>query len=375
MFDVTQAGDTTAPTTSITSPAGGASVSGTITISANASDNVGVTKVDFYHGTTLIGTDTTSPYSISWNTTTVANGSYSLTTKATDAANNVGTSAAVSVTVSNTAPDTTAPTTSITSPTNGSTVSGTITISANASDNVGVTKVEFYRGGTTLLGTDTTSPYSLSWNTTTVANGSYSLTTKAYDAANNIGTSSAVSVTVSNTTSCATTTQLHSNPGFESGASTGWSKYSSNGVTTGIITNSTSRTPHGGSWYTWLNGIGTTRTQRIYSSSTTMQIASAACSATVSFWLKIDTAETTTTIAYDTVKVQKRTKTTSTGSWTSWTTLATYSNLNASSSYSQKSFDVTADKGKWIQVRFEGIEDASLQTSFLIDDTAINVTQ
>jgi hypothetical protein len=93
--------------------------------------------------------------------------------------------------------DTTAPTTSITSPTAGATVNGTVTISASASDNVGVTKVEFYVDGS-LLSTDTSSPYSASWNTTTATNGSHSLTTKAYDAATNVGTSSAVSVTVNN---------------------------------------------------------------------------------------------------------------------------------------------------------------------------------
>ncbi len=94
-------------------------------------------------------------------------------------------------------PDTTPPTTSITSPTNGATVTGSITISANASDNVGVTNVEFYRG-TTLIGSDSTSPYSVSWDTTTVTNGSYSLTSRAFDAAGNNTTSTAVSVTVSN---------------------------------------------------------------------------------------------------------------------------------------------------------------------------------
>jgi hypothetical protein len=375
------AGDTTPPTTSITSPASGATVSGTITISANASDNVGVTSVEFYRGTTLIGSDTTSPYSASWDTTGVANGSYSLTSRAYDAAGNNTTSTAVSVTVNNVtgppaltatynstyrapacgsggkscdtgatlingrgtmtngvesnapntinaacadgnsgtyhtdesidrmsiatndgtalaggkavtvsvtvwcygttdamdlyyatsvpgtgsptftlvgtqnctaggtartftagytlpstgtthviranyryggsagtctsgsyndrddlvfgvtqAGDTTAPTTSITSPANGATVSGTVTISANASDNVGVTRVDFYRGGTTLIGSDTTSPYSVSWDTTGVANGSYSLTSRAFDAAGNNTTSTAVSVTVNNVT-------------------------------------------------------------------------------------------------------------------------------------------------------------------------------
>ena len=93
--------------------------------------------------------------------------------------------------------DTTPPTTSITAPANGATVSGTTTVTASASDNVGVTKVEFYLDGA-LKSTDTTSPYSWSWDTTTATNGSHSLTSKAYDAAGNTGTSPAVSVTVSN---------------------------------------------------------------------------------------------------------------------------------------------------------------------------------
>lgn len=95
-------------------------------------------------------------------------------------------------------PDTTAPTTSLTAPANGATVTATISVSASASDNVAVTKVEFYAGAA-LIGTDTTAPYSISWDTTAVSNGSYNLTSKAYDAANNTATSSPVSVTVSNT--------------------------------------------------------------------------------------------------------------------------------------------------------------------------------
>lgn len=94
--------------------------------------------------------------------------------------------------------DTTNPTVSLTAPANGATVSGTsVSLTATASDNVGVTKVEFYRG-TTLLSTDTTSPYSYTWDSTSVTNGSYSLTAKAYDAADNVATSTAVSVTVDN---------------------------------------------------------------------------------------------------------------------------------------------------------------------------------
>ncbi len=97
-------GDTTKPTTSISAPASGATVSGTTTVTASASDNVSVTKVEFYLDGVLQSTDTTSPYSWSWNTTSATNGSHSLTTKAYDAAANVGTSTAVSVTVSNGVP-------------------------------------------------------------------------------------------------------------------------------------------------------------------------------------------------------------------------------------------------------------------------------
>jgi len=95
--------------------------------------------------------------------------------------------------------DTTAPTVSITAPLNGATVVGTVAINATASDNVGVTKVEFYVDGA-LKSTDTTSPYSYSWDSTSVANGSHSLTAKAYDAALNVGTSTAIGVTVNNPT-------------------------------------------------------------------------------------------------------------------------------------------------------------------------------
>ena len=95
-------------------------------------------------------------------------------------------------------PDTEDPNASITEPASGATVSDTITITADATDNVGVTKVEFYVDTSTKIGEDSTSPYSISWNTNTVSNGSRSLLAKAYDAANNVGTSEDVSVTVNN---------------------------------------------------------------------------------------------------------------------------------------------------------------------------------
>jgi hypothetical protein len=98
--------DTTAPTVSLTAPANGATVSGAVTVSASASDNVGIAGVQFKRGTTNIGSeDTSSPYSVSWDTTALANGSYTLTAVARDAAGNSTTSAPITVTVSNTAPD------------------------------------------------------------------------------------------------------------------------------------------------------------------------------------------------------------------------------------------------------------------------------
>ena len=103
-----------------------------------------------------------------------------------------------------TSTDTVAPVVSLTSPLSGA-VSGTVLMTATASDNVGVSKVEFYRG-TTKLSENTTSPYSYSWNTTSVADGSYILKAIAYDAAGNSTTSSTVTITVNNTTPPAPTT-------------------------------------------------------------------------------------------------------------------------------------------------------------------------
>ncbi|MGC3999502.1 MAG: Ig-like domain-containing protein [Anaeromyxobacter sp.] len=192
-------GDTTVPTVALSAPAAGATLTGAVAVTATASDNVGVTKVEFYAGAALLGTATASPWTITWTTTGDANGTYSLTAKAYDAAGNSAVSAARSVTVSNTTPDTTNPTVALSAPAAGAILTGAVTVSATASDNKGVTKVEFY-AGTTLIGTATASPYSLSWNTAGIANGTYALTAKAYDAAANNATSAARSVTVSNTT-------------------------------------------------------------------------------------------------------------------------------------------------------------------------------
>ena len=183
--------DTTPPSVSITSPAAGSTLSGTITAQVTASDNVGVTAVSLSVDGLLLGSDTTAPYSVTWNTTTASNGTHTLTATASDGAGNT-TSISNSVTVSNLS-DTTLPTISITSPANAATVSGNVSVLVNAQDNVGVVRVELYVDGQ-LKATSTSVPFTTKWNTKREARGAHTLQCKAYDAADNVGTSATVTV-------------------------------------------------------------------------------------------------------------------------------------------------------------------------------------
>jgi subtilisin family serine protease len=149
--------------------------------------------------------------------------------------------------------------------------------------------------------------------------------------------------------------QLLLNPGFESG-NTSWV------ATAGVITNSTGRTPRTGSWYAWLDGYGTTHTDSLYQQ---ISIPAGVTSATLTFYLKIDTAETTTTTQFDRLQVQVRNSSNQV-----LTTLATFSNLNPSG-YVLRTYDLSAFAGQTIRVYFLGTEDSTLQTSFVIDDTAV----
>ena len=191
--------DTTAPTVAMTAPLDGAIVSDTAVVAVTADDNVGVVKVDLYvDGVYFVG-DTAAPYSFAWDTTTLANGPHTLQAVASDAANNSASTVPIVVTVSNTPPDTTPPVVSIAAPAAGATVSGTAAVSATATDNGGVAKVELYIDGA-LYATDAAAPYAFSWNTTTSGNGSHTLQVAATDAAGNVATS-AVAVMVSNNVS------------------------------------------------------------------------------------------------------------------------------------------------------------------------------
>jgi len=183
------------PTVSLTSPSNGATFTApaTVALSATAGDSDGtVTKVDFYAGTTLLGTKTSSPYNLTWSS--VPAGSYSLTAVATDNDGLTTTSSAVAITVN--AASNNPPTVSITAPANNASFSApaSIAITASASDSDGtVSKVDFYNG-TTLLGTKTSSPYTFTWNN--VAAGTYTLTAIATDNGGASTTSAAVTVTV-----------------------------------------------------------------------------------------------------------------------------------------------------------------------------------
>ena len=443
-MSVTVQTDTTGPTVAITAPAGGATVSGPVTVSANASDNVAVANVQFLlDGNALGSPDTTSPYSISWDTTGTANGTHTLSARATDTSGNGTTSAPVSVTVSNTqgttppafvqtnvnsvgtgtkatvafnsantagnliavyvvwdntgavsvsdsrnntyaaasarttwqgswsaqvfyakniaagantvtatfatgitsfglvyvheysgldktnpvdvsagaigsaaamssgaatttfandllfgagaststvsavgtgftsrsaafgnrtedrvvsavgsyaatatqngsgwvmqlvafrsataSNDTTAPNVAITAPAGGATVSGSVTVSANASDNVAVGGVQFLLDGNALGSQDTTSPYSVSWDTTAAANGVHALTARATDTSGNTTTSVPVSVTVSNAVSGPTAPPVAAYA-FNEGTGTTTADSSGNGLTGTLVNGAT----------------------------------------------------------------------------------------------------------------------------------------
>jgi len=167
--------------------------------------------------------------------------------------------------------------------------------------------------------------------------------------------STTYTLTVNGTGGCSSPGQKLGNPGFESG-NTVWT------ASSGVIGqwSSSGQPPRTGTWNAWLNGYGSTHTDTL-SQSVTLP---AGCSTyTLSFWLHIDSAETTTTVVYDRLTVQVGT-----------TTLATYSNLNEAAGYQQRTFNLAAYAGQTITLKFTGTEDSSLQTSFVIDDTAINVS-
>jgi hypothetical protein len=148
--------------------------------------------------------------------------------------------------------------------------------------------------------------------------------------------------------------QVLVNGGFETGTSP-WTQ------TSGVISAATSAEPaHGGTQIGWLNGYGSTHTDTL---SQSVALPAGCTSATLSYWLHIDTKETTTTTKYDTLATQI-------GS----STVASYSNVDKATGYQQRTIDVTAFLGQTVTLKFTGTEDSSLATSFVLDDLALTTT-
>ena len=156
-----------------------------------------------------------------------------------------------------------------------------------------------------------------------------------------------------------TAAQLLGNPGFETGSASPWS------TSSGVVSNDSSEPPHSGSYDAWLDGYGSTHTDTL---SQQVTLPSGCTSYSLSYWLHVDTAEPTTT-AYDTLTLQILN-----GSGSVVATPASYSNKDAASGYVQHSVDLSAYQGQTITVKFTGTEDSVKQTSFVLDDTALNVS-
>lgn len=178
--------DKTKPTIIITSPSNGSTVSGTISVTVSASDNIGVKSVTLYidGGTTAVAGTSIAPFTNTWNSATVSNGTHTLTATAKDAAGNMA-SSTVSVTVNN-APvgDFISPTINSMSPADGSSFDANtnITINVSAGDDVGISSITL-KIDNTLVGSASSSPYSYTWNTD--AAGPHTIEARAFDAAGN----------------------------------------------------------------------------------------------------------------------------------------------------------------------------------------------
>jgi len=244
-----------------------------------------------------------------------------------------------------------------------------VTQGSTGSSTITVTKTGGFTGSVTLSNSTLPSGVTATYGT----NPTTSTSTITFTASSTAttGTSTITITGVSGTLSHTTTISLTINPtgggttnlivngGFETGSASPWT------LTAGVLNNSTAEPAHTGAWDAWMDGYGTTHTD---SATQTVTIPSTATSANLVFWLHIDTAETTTTTAFDKLTVQVLNT-----SNTVLATLGTFSNLNHATGYQQHSFSVLSFKGQTVKIKFTGTEDTSLQTSFVLDDVALNV--
>jgi hypothetical protein len=166
-------------------------ISGTVDVTVDASDNVGVTNIEFFvdGGDTAVFSITSPPWIYPWDTTPWADDAvHTLYIKAYDAAGNIGTLGPLTFTI-NVNADIIPPTVLLLYPPASSSLSGTVNVAVDASDNVGVTRVEFYVDGGTNGNPNfskTSPPWIYAWNTAPWANGGqHTLYIKAYDQAGN----------------------------------------------------------------------------------------------------------------------------------------------------------------------------------------------
>jgi hypothetical protein len=185
--------------------------------------------------------------------------------------------------------------------------------------------------------------------------GTFTVTATATDTSGASGSTSFTWTVNPTGGGCGSPGQKLGNAGFESG-NTVWS------ASSGVIGQwgSQGQPTHSGTWNAWLDGYGSSHTDTL---SQTVSLPAGCSSYTLTFWLHIDTAETTTTTQFDKLTLTAGN-----------TTLATYSNLNKAAGYSQKSFNLAAFAGQSVTLTFTGVEDSSLQTSFVVDDTALTVS-
>ncbi|ROR37242.1 putative Ig domain-containing protein [Kitasatospora cineracea] len=188
--------------------------------------------------------------------------------------------------------------------------------------------------------------------------GSYSVTAKATDSTGPSATA-AFTWTVNPAgggTGC-TAAQLITNPGFETGSTSGWTETNSGGSST--INSSSSEPAHSGSYDAWLDGYGAANTDTL---AQTVTLPAGCSSYNLSFWLHIDSASSATTV-FDTLTV------TANG-----TTVAGYNNTDAAAGYQRRTVNLAAYAGRSVTLKFTGTEDYTKQTSFVLDDVNVNVS-